>query len=197
MNALLTKLGVPEKVQRFFNAAELLFCYGEHFEHYGDSFHRVPTTTNLWIAGNEMAREVIVTSTAMETIAFLTINRHRYPDPEILTFLAIGNLAHPGQLNWIRDAFPKRKFTLVFGNDLLGRLADIKVGAGLHGKHVCLLRSDVRIRITCENRLFEFEQDNLSLNAFEKMSGLRTGIRTHKPKEFNTFLDQLKYDSRP
>lgn len=193
MNPLLTKLGVPTEVQAFFNIHELLFCYGEHFEHFESGLHRVPTTQNLWLAGKELTREVIITSTAMEAIAYSTFNYHRYPDFESLSFIAVGNLPHPGQLNWIRSNYPKRKFTLVFGKDLLGKLADIRVAAGLVNKAIRFLRTDTQIQIKHDNKVYSFGQDSLSLNAFEKAAGLRTGIRTSKPKHFDTYLDQLKY----
>ncbi|MDB5135433.1 MAG: hypothetical protein JWP37_2036 [Mucilaginibacter sp.] len=195
MNPLLTKLGVPMEVQAFFNAGDLIFHYGEQFEHFGEGFHRLPTTTNIWLAGNKMAREIIITSSAMEAIAFLTIHSHRYPDLKRLSFLALGNLPQPVQCNWIRAKLAGRKFTLVFSNDLLGRLADIRVGAALKQKRTSFLLTGGSIRIKCDNECYELEQERLSMSAFEKISGLRMGMRTHKPKQFNTFLEQLKYDS--
>ena len=193
MNPVLTALGVPEAVQAFFNVNELLYNYGGHFEHFGAGFHRVPTTPNIWLAGKDLPREVIITSTAMESIAYLSVNLHRYPDLDTLSFIALGNLPHYGQLQWIKAHYPKRKFTLVFGKDLLGRLADIRVAAGLKNRTVRLLRSDIQIQITCNNEVYGFDQENLSLSAFEKASGLRTGFRTAKPKDFDTYLEQLKY----
>lgn len=193
MNALLTALGVPNAVQEFFDIDELVFSYGEHFEHYDKGFHRVPTTKNLWLAGSAVTREVIITSTAMEAIAYLTVNLNSYPNLQSLSFIAIGNLPHPGQLNWIKTHFPKRKFTLVFGKDLLGKLADIRVAAGLFYKPVRLLRSEIQIQILCGQQVYRFDQETISLNSFEKATGIRTGVRTAKSKEFDTFLDQLKH----
>ena len=197
MNPVLAQLGVPEAVQDFFNVGELLFNYGGHFEHFYPAFHRIPTTTNLWLAGKDLSREVIITATAMEAIAYLSVNLHRYPDLNALTFIAIGNLPHPAQLKWIISHYPKRKYTLVFGKDLLGRLADIRVAAGLKNKAIRLLRSDSKIQISCNNQQYVFDPDNLSLSSFEKVSGLRTGYRTAKPKDFDTYLDQLKYHAKP
>ena len=66
------------------------------------------------MAGEETALEVIVTYCAMEAMAFITINRQRYPKLEELAFIAIGNKLQEEQANWIRQKFQKRKFTLVF-----------------------------------------------------------------------------------
>jgi hypothetical protein len=193
MNMELSRLGVPKAVEAFFNVPELLFNYGGHFEHFGAGFHRVPTTPNIWLAGKDLAREVIITSTAMEAIAYLSYSLHRYPDLDALSFIALGNLPHYGQLQWIKSHYPNRKFTLVFGRDLLGRLADIRVAAGLKNRSVRLLRSDLQIEVLCENEVYSFDPESLTLSAFEKASGMRTGFRTAKPKDFDTYLEQLKY----
>ena len=106
MNELLTRLGVPMDIQAFFNISEeLSFQYGDTNEHYGEGFHKIPTTVNLWMAGEETALEVIVTYCVMEAIAFITINRQRYPKLEELAFVAIGNKLQEEQANWIRQKF--------------------------------------------------------------------------------------------
>lgn len=198
MNTLLSKLGVPPEVQAFFHidVDALYFWYGDAFEHFGDDFHLIPTTTGIWMAGSDSSREVIVTTAAMEAVAFLAVNMHRYRDMNLLTFLALGNLPCPVHFKWMLDKFPNRKFTLVFADDLLGRLFDVRVGAALHKKQTRFVLADNLVHITCEGVQYDLEAETLSLNAFEKASRLRTGVRTFKPKEFNTFLDQLKNEHR-
>jgi len=193
MNALLTAMGVPAIIQEFFHTEELLFNYGGHYEQYTERFHRVPTTRHLWLAGNDHTHQVIITSSAMEAVAFLTLNRHRYPVLNSITCIAIGNLPHDGQLRWIRSQFPKQKYTLVFGNDLLGILADIRVAAGLKGKMVTFSNREGLITVSFNRVKYQFPEEAISLNAFEKAAAIRTGCRTVKPKVFNSFLDQLKY----
>jgi len=195
MNDLLTSLKVPAEVQEFFGTGELLFNYGGHFEQYETGYHRVPTTPHLWLAGNPHCREVIITGAAMEAIAFLALNAHKYQGLQGLTFIALGNLPQMAQLIWIRQHYPKRKYTLIFGNDLLGRLADIRVAAGLHGHPVSFDYTASRLGITCRRVLYHFIPEQVSLNAFEKAMGLRLQCRTIKPRKFISFLDQLKYDA--
>ena len=195
MNPILTKLGVPPGVQAFFNVGELLFNYGGHFEHFGIGFHRVPTTTNLYVAGGEVTKELLIASSVMEAVAFLTLAGHCYPNLNDLSVIAIGNLPYPGQLNWIKSRWQKGKITMVFGKDILGRLTDIKVAAGIRNKVVRLSMRGNRIDIEYNHIHYQFDQDSLSLNRFEKSAGLRSGIRTCKPKKFDSFLDQLKHDT--
>jgi hypothetical protein len=193
MNDDLTRLGVPEVLQAWFNCRqELVFDYGVAEEFFTTGFHKVPTTANLWLGGNRSASEVVITHSAMEAIAFLTLHADHYPRRGTLSFIAMGNLPGMAQLQWIRQNFKKRKFTLVFGNDLLGALTDIKVAAGLKGHGTRLLWSgdDIRIQIKTQVRILSVPQ--VSLYAFEKAFGLRMGIRTEKPPAALTFLDQLK-----
>ena len=196
MNHHLTGLGVPAVVQAFFSTGDLCFSYGDDYELFGEGFHRVPTTPNLWIAGKELSRELVITSSAMEAIAYLSVSLHRYPYLDHLSFIAIGNLPNYAQLSWIRSNYPKQKFTLVFGKDLLGRLADIRVAAGLKHHRAKMTHLGQEIQISYRNILYTFGQDRLSLSAFEKATGLRTGFRTAKPKGFDTYLQQLKYHAK-
>jgi len=193
MNDQLTRLGVPEALQAWFNCQqELVFDYGGANEIFTTGFHKVPTTANLWLGGNRSASEVVITHSAMEAIAFLTLHADHYPRPDTLSFIATGNLPGMDQLQWIRQNFKKRKFTLVFGSDLLGALTDIKVAAGLkgHGTRLLVNNDDVRIQMKTQVRILSVPQ--VSLHAFEKAFGLRMGIRTRKPPAAVTFLDLLK-----
>ena len=196
MNELLTRLGVPMDIQAFFNISEeLSFHYGDTNEHYGEGFHKIPTTVNLWMAGEETALEVIVTYCAMEAIAFITINRQRYPKLEELAFIAIGNKLQEEQAKWIRQKFQKRKFTLVFGCDLLGHLTDIKLGAGLKNIPIRIHHSNFKVLIYRREKLRVFDEDVVSFHAFQLAFGIRGKIRTRKPIKSLTFLDQLKNDT--
>src|SRR5258708_11234995 len=107
MNDLLTGLGIPSEVQAFFNAtANLSFSYGDQYECYDAGFHIVPSTQNLWVAGTQNATHLIITYSVMEAMAFITLNRHRYPWLEQLAFVAIGNRLHVEQVDWVRQNFP-------------------------------------------------------------------------------------------
>lgn len=192
MNPVLTALGITEDIQSFFGSEQLLFTYGAHYEHYETDFHRVPTTPHLWMAGDVITREVIITPAAMEAIAYLSLNRRRHRSFSNLTFIALGNLPHDGQLNWIRKHLPQRKYTIVFPNDLLGRLADIRIAAALKGISVSFRYLPAGIEVQYNRLTLRFGEDTISLSSFEKAASLRTGCRTVKAKQFNTFLEQLK-----
>jgi len=196
MNAFLTGLGVPRELQAFFNSDLPPFSADYDENTYDNSFYTDPSGADLWLAGNETATEIVITTSALEAIAFMTLNAYRYPVPEALFFIALGNMPHARQLSWIKDNRQKRKINMVFGNDLSGILLDVRVAAGLTGRSVQLSWSGSMVLVTTGSRQFAASPENLTLNSFEKAAGIRSGIRTRKPRRFNTFLEQLKYDKQ-
>lgn len=197
MNHLLTRLGISSEIQAFFNAgSDLVFNYGDQYEEYTESYHRVPSTQNLWVAGNQNAAQLIITYSVMEAISFISLKRVRYPRLEQLAFVAIGNRLHVEQGEWIRQNFRGRKVTLVFGKDLLGNITDIKLSAAIKNTPIRVVYSGPEILIYWNNWLKVFSQDSISLHAFQEAFGIRPRFRTGKPVQFLTFLDQLRYDAQ-
>ncbi|SEN02381.1 hypothetical protein SAMN05192574_102212 [Mucilaginibacter gossypiicola] len=191
----LTKLGVPPIIQEFFAAEEPFFDFGDQQEHFSEAIHRVPATRNLWTAGNQFARQVIITFSALEAVAFLTLNQANYQNFNELLFIATGARISDRQLKWVRLNLKGREFTLAFGNELIGRITDIKVAATIRNKPVRLYVQAGKVIARLKEQTAVFEEEKLSLYAFETRLGIRTMIRTCKPLNQLTFLDQLKYDS--
>lgn len=195
MNPVLERLGISPQAEAFFHAESLCFDYGGISEVYDEGYHYVPTTDGLWLAGNRYAREVVITNSAMEAIAWYAIHRSRYADPAALALVSLGNLPTPAQLSWLRSSFRRRKFTLVFDHSLLGKLTDIKAGCLLKGKTISLCWQKEKAVISYQGRTAYFDESCCSLHHFEKAFGLRLGIRTSKPALHATHLIQLHYDA--
>ena len=196
MNDLLNRLGVPSDIQAFFNTqADLSFPFGDDAEHFGANFHRIPTTGNLWLAGNQNASEVIVTYSAMEAIAFMTANRQRYPNPGKLAFIAIGNKLQDKQISWISRNFARAKFTMVFGNDLLGQITCIKLGAGLKKMPLRIQHHNGKVSIHCKDKFRTFDENRITYNAFQLAFAFRWKIRTRRSAKSLTYLEQLINDT--
>ena len=196
MNNLLTRLGVSPEIQAFFNTSDdLSFSYGDQQEYYCEDFHTVPSTQNLWLAGTQQATHVIITYSAMEAISYITMNRHRYRRLEQVAFIAIGNRFYKEQADWISQHFTGRKFTLVFGKDLLAQITDIKLTAGIKHIDIRVFHSENEVVIYRDELLHIFNHDQLSLHLFQEAFNIRPRFRTAKPIYALTFLDQLKNDS--
>jgi hypothetical protein len=194
MNKLLSRLGVPPEIQSHFRVSpDLRFPYGQDEEHFGENFHKVPTTRNLWVAGSPQAGHVVVLHSAIEAIALVTLKRHRFLRLETAAFAAIGNRLYRAQGDYLRKQFPERKFTLAFGNDLLGRLTAVKMAALIRDFPLRLVFSGNAVRVSSANSTIVYTADRLSLHAVQEDFGLRPRFRTAAPSGALTFLDQLKY----
>lgn len=202
MHPYLTRLGVRPEVQAFFHphfnadhTGNLVFNYPDGAEHFGFAFHRVPISEHFWIAGNtnfHLVRRVFISNTAMDAIAYLNLNYTAFNQTENLLFLAAGIKPNTGQLRWINRHFSGKTFSLIFSNDILGRICDLKTAAGIRRLPVAVEIAAGQVNIRFRQQQFAFLQEQFSLNAFEKASGYRFNARTLKPKNFNCYLDQLK-----
>ena len=201
MHPYLTKLGIRTEVQEFFSpyysadqSGNLVFPYGKQAETYGMAFHYVPATENYWLAGNNnltFIREVLICGSAMEAIAWLHIHYRAYSQSDNLLFLSTGTKPGPEHFRWLMGKAKTRNFSLLFGNDLLGRACDLKTAAALHSQPAAVSIAGENVLVNFRSKNYAFTNDSFSLNAFEKTAGYRFNVRALKPKGFNTWLDLL------
>lgn len=202
MHPFLTRLGIRKEVQLFFqpfcgNDADgnLLFTYGSDSECYGLAFHRVPETDMLWMAGNPNLSEVkrvFVCASAMEAIAYLSVRFSAFNRLDQLFFVSTGARPDKEQIGWLSSNLPGKRFTLVYGKDILGRVSDVKMAAGISRIPVAVFITADGVLTHYRSQSLVFPQEQFSLSLFEKRSGLRLRVATEKPKGFDTFFDQLK-----
>lgn len=189
---LLAGSGIPAEFRNLFGANGAVFDYGDCIEHFGQDFHRVPVTKNLWLAGDQTATQAIIGTSAIELIAFLSLRKTQYPKIDMVALIAIGSKWHVEQAAWIRDNFCKRKFTLVFGNDYLGRITDVKMACALKEKIILIHRNQNETVFLCGTRQCVISNDTVSLYALERAMGWRSGISCPKSKQNINFLEELK-----
>jgi hypothetical protein len=202
MHPFLTKLGIRAEVQGFFapwydtdRSGNLVFPYGRQYETYGMAFHFVPTTEICWQAGNSnlaFIREIFICGSAMEAIAWLHINYPACTRTNNLMLLSTGNKPGPEHFRCLTGKAKSRRISLLFGNDLLGKVCDLKTAAALHRQPAAVSVGDEQVTVSFRNKNYTFSYDAFSLNAFEKASNYYFKLRTLKPKGFNTWLDLLK-----
>jgi hypothetical protein len=206
MHPYLTRLGVRPEVQAYFrpcyrtsDLGNLLFPYGDEGEHFGFAFHRVPVTDDCWLAGSihfPQVRMVILSTSALDAVSWLNKKYNAFTATENLLFVALGGGISDAQLHWIRDKFSRKKCHLIFSNDLLGRLADLKVAAALHGWPLSLYADpEEKVTINFRTANFCFSQETLSLSAFERAAGIRFGVSTSKPRKYNSFFEELQAEA--
>lgn len=188
MNAYLTKLGIRPELQEWLapyftnDAGHLCFDYQTGIEVYGLAFHRVPLTGGSWKAGAEnLISQTVICSSAMEAIAWL--NCHTVNLDHLLLVATGSKISLP--------SLTKSKYLLVFGNDTLGNICDLKVAAILSGHPVQIAIEDNTVYITFRHRRFCLPADTFSLSAFQRLSGYRFNVKTSKPRQHSSWLNQL------
>jgi len=202
MHPYLTRLCVKPEVQEFFApfyqsdaAGNMVFSYGTRTEHYGFAFHRVPAASHLWIAGPDnfsLARQVFICPSAMEAISFLHYKLPAFPNLDGLLFLAVGTGINVQQIAWISSSLAEKKYTFVFGNDFLGQVQALKLAAGIRKVAVAIYEENGTCTVNFRSQNYCLPTNNFSLNAIEKLTRYRFGIRTLVPKGYSTFFEQLK-----
>ncbi|WDF80764.1 hypothetical protein PQ469_12175 [Mucilaginibacter sp. KACC 22773] len=201
MSPFPTRFGVPPEVQLFFRPfyhtdaiGNLVFSYGNVIEHFGFAFHKVPVAGQLWMAGNlnlHMVSDVFLAGSAMDAIAFLTLRRNWLKKADNILFVSVGTLPQGSQLQWIRSNLGHKKLHLLFDRELLGKIIDLKIAAGLHGWPMEVTVTGNRVTVNFRNALYTLDTGGFSLHAFEKAAGYRFTVRTHKSNMAATFIDHL------
>lgn len=202
MHPFLTRLGVEEQVQEFFepfyradDLGNLFFDYGDGLEHFGFAFHKVPLSQNFWMAGNRnfsQVRSVILCASALEAISWLKNKQAAFGSFDGLLFLSVGAAVRDAHGIWLNKNLRSKDFRLAFGHDLLGRMADLKLAAAIRGWPLAIYHEDDKLLVGFRSRVFSFSQENFSLNAFEKAAKYRFGIPCDKPKGYDNFFDMIK-----
>jgi hypothetical protein len=125
----------------------------------------------------------------MEAICWLHLYYSKYNNFDHLCFLATGIVPDQSQLQGLKSTYPQKKIILVLGNDLLGRINDIKIAATIFQKRCLISLTDPeKVVLWYRKKTYQFFEEELTLNIFEKATGLRSGIRTYKPHAHISFL---------
>jgi hypothetical protein len=146
--------------------------------------HFIPTS-RLWLTGAEhpqIITDLFIGYSAAELLCFCS----RHPaavagHPEQLALAATGLVPLAEQVTALAGLFPFARWHLLFGGDLLGRVADTAVALWYKGNPAIFRVTAGQLLIPYQNRVYEFDERRFSLSVFEKTTGLRAGMRTHKP----------------
>lgn len=200
----LTKLGILKEVQALFqnnykgnsNLGGIYFDYGDdEIEHFSFAFHKVPSVPTFWRAGimeSNITTDVIIGSSAMAIITYLSYNFKFYSEMPNILFLSTGTRLYDSHLEYIKT-FKNKRITLVFNNDFLGKVADIKVAAALLNQPIRFKTEQDNVIVSFRDKEITFEMLNLSLNAFRKAFKVRISkLKTQKSEGVNFIQDHFK-----
>jgi len=133
-------------------------------------------------------------SSVTELLAFAEL-RHLNSESSY-QLVAFGLNPDPGKLREFLAGFRCRKgekqVHLAFGNDLIGRVNDIRLACRIRGLDVRVTLEGAFVCIQAGKYRAVIKDEKLSLFSFCRQSGFRTRVRTVKAKGFAGFWEQLQ-----
>jgi hypothetical protein len=159
-------------------------------EYWAPDLHLVPLTAGIWLVHEgfpAQVRHLFLGHSAADIICFCQLRWEWLLVPGNVAFAALGLLATAAQVHFLKERFANTKVHTLFDAELTGRVTDCKVALWWAGKNAAFRIADDLVQINYRNRKFGIPVPVFSLNRFEKAVALRSNIRTHKPKGFNTY----------
>lgn len=164
-------------------------------EHWSENGVRIPVCKGMWLVMDSLPVSVtnlFIGHSASDILCFC----HYYPNwvysPCLSAFVSLGLLPTKEQFTWLKSLFPNAKIHTVFDGGISGCVADCKVATWQLGKNARFSIVDDHGEFYCNKKKYRIPVSIFSLNRFEKLSGIRAGIRTHKPKApFETFYESF------
>lgn len=129
----------------------------------------------------DLVTHVILAPTPLAACGHMARHHHSFSDPERLWFFCYGSLPSGVQIATLLPNLRKKKIILLYQDDLLGRIAAIKIACWLKSRDAKIsyqIRETVHIHLS--GKTYQFYEPELSLSCFEKRTGLRSGIKTYK-----------------
>lgn len=177
---------------------DFLFSFQESngnalLEYWSAEMHLVPSSGGIWLASNGFpvqVRHLFLSHSAADILCFC----HNFPSwlkiPDNVAFAALGLKAFCSQIDLLKRQFFNAKVHTLFDAGITGRVTDCKIALWTKGTDATFIVHDELLHIGYHRNKFVIPVEAFSLNRFEKTVGIRSGIRTHKPKsDFNSFYD--------
>lgn len=133
----------------------------------------------------QQASHILISPSLDSAKTFINNHHSSFPDSRKLLCIPIGLIPSKAVIQEYIPRLKNKKIILLMPDDLLGRIADIKLAVWLRRKEVRLTYYQAgTIQIAFKNKTYHFPEHKISLSAFEKASGFRSKIRTYKISAF-------------
>ncbi len=168
----------------------LLFFYQDKCgnlatEYWVPELHLVPVSSGIWLVhqGFEVqVRHLFIGGSAADILCFCQFNPNWLKDDGTVAFAALGLLPNSAQMGFLKVQYPNAKIHTLFESGITGRVTDCKIALWQKGKDASFRVVDDLIQIIYKTRQYKISVAVFSLNRFENTIGIRSKIRTHKPK---------------
>lgn len=157
-------------------------------------------STGMWLAGvNKNVLDVFLFFSAAEALAFCHLHQYKYDFLNRCVFVALGIKPCMEQIEFVKLLYKRARIHTVFGNSLVGRIYDCKVGLWLTRKDCKFYLSKKYVVVKDCNRQrkhfkgLEIDRSEFSYSTFYRSYGGRSHVKTHKPPKlkYNSFLDYM------
>ncbi len=168
----------------------LLFFYQDKrvnlaTEYWAPPRHLVPVSSGIWLVYEGFAAQVrylFIGGSAADILCFCQFNPDWLKGDCTVAFAALGLLPNAAQIVFLKERFHNAKIHTLFENGITGRVTDCKIALWQKGKDASFMVINDQVQITYKNRRYKIPVAVFSLNRFETAIGIRSKIRTHKPK---------------
>ena len=105
-------------------------------------------------------------------------------------FISTGGSVLKNQIQHILKVYPIAKIHTIFDNDFSGEMYDVYLAGIKTNKEISIRKHQDSIQFELKKGTFEIPIDQISLAKFERVTGIRSGVRAHKStdKDFNEML---------
>ncbi|RDV11897.1 DUF3991 domain-containing protein [Pontibacter diazotrophicus] len=169
---------------------------GHDLRNYG--FKAVATGSDrqsgMWIAdfagSPARTQNVFFAENPIDAMSFYQLRR-REMDMETAVFISFGGGIARNQIRLALEHWPQAAKRTLFDNDYQGRVYDIVLATAIAGKESSFRKESDSLHFTVSDKKFEIPVSTLSLRAFERESGIRSGLHVHKAsgaKDFNDLI---------
>lgn len=138
-----------------------------------------------------LINQVYMAESAIDAMSFYQLYQHKYNFDQAL-FISTGGNVLRNQAQQLLNAYPKAKINTLFDNDFSGKLYDIFLAGIKSKREIGITRESDAVVFQLEKGKFKIPIDQLSLSRFERVTGIRSGIRPFKAdgKDFNEMLQK-------
>ncbi len=149
----------------------------------------------VWLANlapsSQLVTDMYIGESAIDAMSFYQQYIGKYNFDNSL-FISTGGNVLKNQVVNVLKAFPRAKVHTIFDNDFSGHMYDIYLAGLKSNKEIAIKKNRNSVRFELKKGIFEIPMDQISLARFERITGIRSGIRSHKSKgkDFNEMLQK-------
>jgi hypothetical protein len=145
----------------------------------------------------QLVQHLYFSESAIDAISFYQLYKDKYNFTQS-AFISTGGNVLKNQVRNVLSAYPQAKVHTLFDNDFSGKMYDIYLAVIKANKEVSIRKNKDTVQFEMKKGTFEIPMEQLSLARFERLTGIRSGVRPNKArgKDFNEMLQSRQEAQR-